>query len=462
MRGHHTIKGRRMPIDLGMSQKHGRPRGWVRGLSAVALAAALAWMPTAFADGVTQAWVGGTVHPVSGEPITDAVVLVQDGKITAVGQSVEVPAGATVVELRGQHLYPGFVHPASVLGLVEIDSVRGSIDTNETTDVNAELRAEVAFNADSLLLPPSMAGGVLTAHVVPRGGVFAGTSAVMALDGWNWEDMTLATPVGMHLNYPQLLPSEGDVSEEEETEQREKALKLINETLDAAQIYRQARDAVAQGTPAIDFDADYEALLPVLDGELPLFIWASEKSQIEGALDWTKERQLSNIVLVTGADAQYVAERLAAEEVSVILGGVLALPERRWEPYDSAYTAAATLHAAGVRFCIGDSKRGRSASEARNLPFHAAMAASFGLPKDVALRSVTLSSAEILGVDDRVGSIEVGKDATFMVTNGDPLEILTQIERVWVQGHEVDLSADHQRRLYEKYRHRPRPEKTSD
>ena len=419
------------------------------------------WMIPAAADAETQAWVGGTVHPVSGDAIADATVVVVDGKITAVGHGVAVPAGASVIEMEGKHLYPGFIHPASVLGLVEINSVRGSVDTHEIAKVGAALRAEVAFNADSLLLPPTVAGGVLTAHVVPRGGVFAGTSAVMKLDGWNWEEMTLATPVGMHLNYPQLLPSEGDVSEEEEAEQREKALRLINDTLDAAAIYRQARDAVAQGAPAIDYDADAEALLPVLDGTLPLFIWATEKSQIEGALDWAAERQLKNIVLVAGADAQYVAERLAKEQVPVILAGVLSLPERRWEPYDSSYAAAAQLHAAGVTFCIADSRQGRSAANARNLPFHAAMAAAFGLPKDVALRSVTLSVAEILGVADRLGSIEVGKDATMMLTDGDPLEIISHIERVWIGGQEVDLSADHQRRLYEKYRNRPRPQEAA-
>lgn len=406
----------------------------------------------------TRAWVGGTVHPVSGDVIEQGVVLVRDGKIVAVGKDVQVPAEAEVIDLAGKHLYPGFVHPASTLGLVEINSVRGTVDTTEINDVNSELRAEVAFNADSLLLPPTMAGGVLTAHVVPRGGVFAGTSAAMRLAGWNWQDMTLATPVGMHLNYPQLLPSDGDVSEEEEAEVREKALQLINETFDEAALYRQRRSAMEEGAPAVDFNASMEALLPVLDGELPLFIWAPEKSQLEGALDWVQERQFENVVLVAGADAQYLAERLAADDVKVILGGVLALPERRWEPYDSAYTAALKLHEAGVKFCIGDSRSGRGAANARNLPFHAAMAAAFGLPKDVALRSVTLSTAEVLGIDDRVGSIDVGKEATFMVTDGDPLEIRTRIERVWVRGHEVDLAADHQRRLYEKYSNRPRPE----
>lgn len=407
---------------------------------------------------------GGTVHPVSGPTIENAVVVVEDGKITAVAPATAeatdttVPAEAISIDFTGKDLYPGFIHPASVLGLIEIGSVRGPRDVGEIGDNNAHHRAEVAFNADSLLLPPTMAGGVLTAHVVPRGGVIGGTSALMRLDGWNWEGMTHTAPVGMHIEFPS--PGRrSDASDEELEEQKEKALATLNETFDAARAYAKARRAATAGSgPAFDIDPRLEALIPVLDGNLPLYLWAREKDQIDVALEWAEEMEFGNIVLVAGQDAQYAAKDLAKADVPVILAGVLALPERQWEPYDSAYAAAARLHEAGVRFCIADSASAFGASNARNLPFHAAMAAAFGLPKDVALRSVTLSVAEILGVDDRLGSIDVGKDATFMITDGDPLEIMTQIERVWIEGREIDLSNHHQRRLYEKYRNRPRPE----
>jgi imidazolonepropionase-like amidohydrolase len=441
-----------------MSQQHPSMK---RHFVALALLAAIASATATAAAADTIVFRGGTVHPVSGPPIEGAVMVVEDGRIAAVGAAVELPTGdgVEVIDVTGKHLYPGFVHPLSVLGLTEINSVRGTRDYEEIGDVNPELRAEVAWNADSLLLPVAVAGGVLTAHVVPRGGVFTGTSAVMQLTGWNWEDMTVAAPVGMHLMYPQLVSLDGEEEEEEEAagEEKEKALRAIDQTLDDARAYLKAREAGAEGAPRIDDDPKLEALVPLLEGEMPLFLHADEKTQIESALDWAKEQGFGKIVLVAGSDVQYVAERLAEEGVPVILRRVLALPERDWEPYDAAYAAAAVLHRAGVRFAISDSGTAFEAANARNLPFHAAMAAAFGLPKDVALESVTLAAAEILGVGDRLGSLDPGKDATFLVTDGDPLEIRTRIERVWVGGREVDLTDNHQWRLYQKYRERPRP-----
>ncbi len=408
----------------------------------------------------TLALVGATVHPVSGPDIPDGVVLIDGGRITAVGRAgdLAVPAAARVIQLDGKHIYPGFVDPASALGLREIESVRGSTDLGETGDDNANVRGQVAFNADSQLIGPAVAGGVLYAQVVPTGGVFNGTSAVMRLHGWNWTDMTLQAPVGMQLTYPRLTPARGFFarqSEEEFQKQKEKALKALQEIVDGARTYRTARTAMAAGKgPAVEIDPRYEALLPVLDGKLPLYVHAAEKAQIESALDWAKREKLGNLVLVASADAQYLAERLAKERVPVILSGVLELPTRRWEPYDAAYAAAAVLQRAGVKVAIG---AGNDPSQARNLPFHAAMAAAFGLPKDVALRAVTLTPAEILGVADRIGSLDAGKEASLFVCDGDPLEIVTHIERVWIGGQEIDLAHERQRELYDRYRNRPKP-----
>jgi len=405
------------------------------------------------------AFTGATVHPVSGSPVQAGVMLVEDGKITAVGSGIEVPAGARRVELDGKHLYPSFIHPFSALGLVEIGSVRGTVDTTEVGDVNTNVRAEVAFHADSQLLPVTISGGVLVAHVTPRGGLFNGTSALMRLAGWNWQDMTLAAPLAMHLDFPNLHPPAGRfrrLSQEEVDKEKARALEVLDETVADARAYDTARRAEEAGNgPAVDFDARYEALRPVLSGELPLFIETAEKTQMEAALDWAAEQELTNLVLVAGADARYLTGRLAAENVPVVLNGVLREPSRAWEPYDAVYAAAARLHEAGIRFCIGDGGSSFGAANSRNLPFHAAMAAAFGLPRDVALRSVTLSAAEVLGVADRLGSLEPGKDATFIITDGDPLEILTRIEGAWLEGAEIDPSHDRQRRLYERYNNRP-------
>ena len=433
-----------------------------RALAALLLPLTLTAASTAAAE--TVAFTGATVHPVSGPAIESAVMLVEDGRIEAVGDAVEVPAGARRVDLSGKHLYPAFIHPFSALGLVEISSVRGTVDTTEVGDVNSNVRAEVAFHGDSQLLPVAMSGGVLTAHVTPRGGLFNGTSALMRLAGWNWQDMTLAAPVGMHLDFPDLLPPAGRfrrLSQEEVDKEKKRALEVLDRTLADARAYDTARRAAAAGDgPEIDHDPRFEALRPVLAGELPLFIEAREKTQIEAALDWAAEQEIDNLVLVTGADAQYLAERLKQEGVRLILNGVLRQPARDWEPYDAAYVAAARLHEAGVRFAIGDGGSSFGAANARNLPFHAAMAAAFGLPRDAALRSVTLSAAEVLGVADRLGSLEPGKDATFIVTDGDPLEIVTTIESAWLEGAEIDASRDRQRALYRRYDNRPRPATT--
>jgi len=212
---------------------------------------------------------------------------------------------------------------------------------------------------------------------------------------------------------------------------------------------------VADRAPAPD--PRLEALLPVLSGDVPLFVHADTLAQIEGALDWLEEKGLGGAVLVTGYDAARAAERLAAAGVPVILDTVHRVPIRAWEPYDAAFTAAARLHRAGVRFAIASGGGGADSENARNLPFEAATAAAFGLPREVALEAVTLRAAEILGVADRLGSLEAGKEASFFVADGDPLEIRTAIESVWIAGREVDRSEDHQWRLYRRYSERPAP-----
>lgn len=424
------------------------------------LASAAAALLAATAGAAPVAFVGATVHTVSDGDLPQGVVVVDRGRIVAVGAGLTPPAGATTVNLAGKHLYPGFLDPLGSLGLVEVNSVRGTVDTHEIGEDNANLRAEVAFNSDSLLIPVAIAGGVLSAHVVPAGGLVNGTSAVMTLRGWNWGDMTLASPVGMHVSYPRLTQGErrfGNRSEDDFKKEKEKALKALQDIFDGARAYQKARvAATAKRGPAVEIDPRLEALIPVLEGKLPVFLHADEQTQIASALDWAKKEKLEKVVLVAGEDAQYLADRLAREKVPVILNGVLAMPNRRSEAYDAAYAAAGVLDQAGVQVAIAT---GDGPSMVRNLPFHAGMAAAFGLPKERALRAITLTAAEILGVSDRLGSIAPGKDATFFVSDGDPLEARSHIERAWIGGAEVDLTKNHHYELYEKYKNRPRPAK---
>lgn len=409
-------------------------RAWILVLSCLAVGGLQAEM---------KALVGATVHPVSRASIENAVVLIDGRDIVAVGQGIEIPADAQQIDLTGKHIYPGFVHPASSLGLTEIGSVAGSVDTDEMGSVNPALRVEVAFNHDSALLPVSVAGGILTTHTVPGGGLIRGSSAVLSMEGWSWEEMVIRAPVGMHIQFP---AAAADDSENDD-------LKTIEKTLDAARAWGRGQQAFEAGSaprPALN-DA-LQALQPLLAGDVPLFLHAGRQKDIEAALDWAEKQEFGRVILVAGPDAQYLSERLAEDGIDVILNGVYQMPTRRWEPYDMAYVAAAKLHQAGVRFAIGDGGGGFGATNARNLPFHAGSAAAFGLPAEAALKSVTLWSAEILGVADQLGSLDAGKRATLMVTDGDPLEVITAIERVWIDGAEYDLGRSRHQQLFERYR----------
>jgi len=393
----------------------------------------------------TLALVGATVHPVSQAPIESATVVIEDGRIAAVGDAIAPPASARVIDLTGLHLYPGFLHPATQLGLTEISSVAGTVDTSEMGSINAAIQAEVAINHDSRLLPTNVAGGILSAHIIPGGGLLQGSSAVIEMDGWSWEEMILESPIGMHLLFP-----DGAVDDDENED-----LDRIERVLDQARHWLRANQAAAEtGTPQPPRNDQLAALAPLLRGEIPLMLHANRYDVMSKALDWAQQQEFSRIVLLANADVQHIAERLATDRIPVILRNVYAMPTRRWEPYDMAYTAAAVLHEAGVKFAIADSGGGMDVANARNLPFHAGSAAAFGLDKQAALKSVTLWPAEILGVDDQLGSIEIGKRASLFASNGDPLEPMTRIERVWINGREYDLMRDQSRQLYQRYRQR--------
>ena len=412
--------------------------------------------------GAESIWyVGATLYPVESPAVPNGVLHVEDGRIVELGAALAPPAGAKVVDLAGKRIYPGFVHPASPLGLVEIGSVRGTVDTTEVGSNNAHLRAEVAFNADSLLLAPAMGGGVLTANVAAEGGLVSPASAVMRLAGWNWADMTLASRAALFVAFPEvaLERANAEKKEREEFEKKKKErLRELDDLFDRARAWRAAWAASPGGggsegrAPRIDFDAGLEALSAALDGSTAIFVRADERRQIAAALDWIERQKLSRVVLVAGSDAVFHAARLAKAGIPVLVREVLTLPRRAADPYDAAYSAPARLHEAGVKIAIGD---GGDASNARNLPFHAGMAVAFGLPEEVALRAITLTPAELLGVADKVGSLAPGKDATFFVAGGDPLEIETAIERVFVRGAEIDLERDRQRQLWHRYANRP-------
>ena len=401
------------------------------------------------------ALVGGIIHTVSGDVIEGGTVVFNKGKLVDVGTTVVIPSNALRVDIAGKHVYPGLIETVSQLGLAEIDAVRATLDYYELGSINPNVRAEKAVNPDSERIPVTRSNGIALAVSMPRGGLLSGQSALMMLDGWTWEDMTLKAPVGMVIDWPQIPVTKAYGKQQSKDSQREQIQKRLDElekTFREARAYKTAREAAGnKGVPFQKTDVRWESLIPVLDGKLPVWILANSIQEIETAVEWA-DRQKIRMVLVGGADAPQASELLKRKGIPIVVTPILRLPSRRDSDYDEQYTVPLRLYEAGIPFCIAG---GSSMGNERNLPYHAAMAAAFGLPKDITLKSVTLFAARILGVDDRVGSIEKGKDATLIVTDGDPLEITTHVEMMYIQGRNVDLN-NRQKMLYAKYREKYR------
>ena len=378
------------------------------------------------------ALTGGSIHPVDGAVIEKGTVLFEKGKITALGADIRIPSDAIKVDISGKHVYPGLIDVNSQLGLVEINSVRGTLDIQEKGNINPDVRAETALNPDSERIPVTRSNGIALACALPSGGVLSGKAALFMLDGWTWESMTLKAPVGMVVSGPNM-----DVLEKAFTE---------------ARAYKAARDAAGKKeTPFHKTDVRWEAMLPVLKGELPVWMWAKSLPEIESAVEWA-DREKVKLVILGGLESPLAADLLKRKNIPVVVTPILSLPRGRDDDYDEPFTVPAKLFREGVKFCIsGSSSEGND----RNLPYHAAMASAYGLPKEEALKSVTQYAAEILSAADRVGTLAKGKDATLIVASGDPLEITTQIEKMYIQGREIDLN-NKQKTLYRKYQEKYR------
>ena len=395
---------------------------------------------------------GGTIHTISHGILENADILFVDGKITSVGHNLDIPAEAEIIDASGQHVFPGLISAGSTLGLQEIGAVRATRDYAEVGAVNPNVRANVSYNPDSELIPITRSNGILLALSVPRSGLISGTSSLMMLDGWTWEDATLMHPVGLHLFWPSMnipKPKPGKQKEKKDKDSRLKSIQKIDDLIQESRAYAQLK---ATGSPSFKHNLRLEGMLPVITGDIPMFIHANEVRQIEAAVYWA-ERQSVKMVLVGGKDSWRVTQILKDREIPVIYTQTHSTPMRRFEQYDQAFITPSQLYAAGVKFCISNSESPFQTPHIRNLPYHAAKAASYGLSWKEALRSITLSPAEILGVEDQVGSLEASKDATFFIADGDILDIRTQVNMAFVQGRRVDLS-DRHKTLYSKYRNK--------
>ncbi len=394
--------------------------------------------------------VNATVHPVSSEKMDRGYVVFDRGLITQVGAGEFAGNNVNfeIVDAKGQHVYPGLIAADTTIGLSEIGAVRATNDTSEVGQMTPEVRAAVAVNPDTALIPVARANGILTMMVVPQGGVVSGYCSIMRLDGWTTEELTINDRAGLVIRWPNVRPRTAwwvQENEEEQLKQARERLDRIDNLFRDAAAYLQARKA----DPELPVDLRLDSMGPALSGFAPVYIHANDAAQIESAVAWAIRLNLQAII-VGGHEADQCTELLKAHDIPVIMIGTHRMPSRRDAAYDEPFTLPRRLRDAGVRFCIAS---GEEPAHERNLPYHAAKAAAYGLPADEALRSITLSAAEILGVGKTLGSLEVGKVATLMITTGDPLEITSEVLAAWIDGSKVDLD-NKQKALDRKYRHR--------
>jgi imidazolonepropionase-like amidohydrolase len=404
--------------------------------------------------------VNATIHPASGPDIPNGRIVVRDGKIAEVGPGAGAAGDGPVVDVEGRHVYPSLLPPVTVLGLAEIGAVKSTIDTSEIGEVNPAARASLAMNYDSELLPVARSGGVLIAGVSPTGSVVSGTAAVMRLQGWTREDGALRDPAAITVFWPDLeIDRSPDASRpvEKQKKERDERVRKLKDAFRDARAYASALAAEGRpGVPRHDVDGRMEALVPAVEGKIPVIVRANRLAQIRDALAWARDEKLL-LAIWGGADAWRAADELAKARVPVIVDSPVDLPQRDDEPYDTQYALAGRLDAAGVRVLFNEGGSPDGAANVRNLPLYVGTAIAFGFPREKALPAVTLEPARLLGVAERVGSLDPGKDATFIVTDGDLFDVRSRVVAAYLDGKPLDLS-DKQKRLYERYRNRPRPQ----
>ena len=409
--------------------------------------------------GSSYAIVGATVHPVSGAVIPEGTVLIEKDRIKAVGKDVPLPAGTVVVRAKGLHVYPGLIDSDSQLGLTEIESIDVTNDTSEGGNFQPDVSVLPAIHPASTHFSTSRVAGITTTLTAPQGGTIMGQSAILHTSGWTSEQMVLTEKNGLHIRFPEGLSAETiaalrEFLSPEEIQQRvkdaETQSKVLKEYFEKAQLYRQLR----QQSPSSPIDPHLEAMIPYLEGKKTVFLHVDSANGIKKAIEFA-EAQKIKIVLTGVGEAWRVADLLAKKQVPVIY----ALPVvnsagfgsggRSYDPYDVVFAVPALLHRAGVKFSFASSDSALS----KNLPGQVGISCAAGLPADAGLRAMTLGAAEILGISDRVGSLEVGKQADILVTNGDPLDTTTSIRYLFIGGKPVSLETKHTQ-LYALYRQR--------
>jgi len=387
-------------------------------------------------------FIGGTAHLGNGEVIKNSAISILDGEFGLVANAsmirIDPTAFDTIYKIYGKHIYPSFIVPNTTIGITEIDAVRASNDYRETGGVTPHVRTLIAYNTDSKLAKTVRSNGVLIAQVTPRGGLVSGQSSIMYLDGDNWEDAELKADDGIHLNWP---------SSYYKTKENKK---YKNKVAELTKLFRKAH-SYAISSQIVDLKM--ESMKGIFDGSKNLYIHANSAGDIRDAITFSKKYNIIKIVIVGGEDALSVSDLLIKNNISIILNRIHRLPKSQDSPVDEPFLQAKKLQEAGILFCLsyeGDME----AMGARNLPFTAGTTVAYGQDYEKAVQSITLNTAKILGIDDVVGSIERGKNATFFISSGDALDMRNNnVEQAFIKGNGIDLN-NHQKELFEKYKNR--------
>lgn len=401
---------------------------------------------SAQADGKSVLLLNGYLHVGNGEVLESALVGVRNGRIALVKNSLaytyKTEEWDTIIDLEGQHIYPGFVAPNSTLGLTEIDAVRATRDYNEVGIYNPHVRSQIAFNVESKVISTVRTNGVLLTQATPRGGSISGTSSVMAMDGWNWEDATVLKDDGIHVNWPS--STQGNWGEGvKRNEQYDAQKREMTTFFDMAEAYTKL--PADQQT-----DGRLDAMKGCFEGKKRVYFHANDIQQLLDIISFSNKYDFKHPVIIGGNDAYLVPKQLIDAGFSVMITRLHSLPEREEDAVDQPFKLPYLLQTAGVPFCL-QNEGDMEAMNARNIPFLAGTAKAYGLTEEQAVAAVSLNACKILGIDKDYGSVEEGKSATFFVSVGSAIDMRTNhVTMAMING--LFMSLDNaQKALYEKY-----------
>lgn len=391
--------------------------------------------------------LNGYLHVGNGTVVESAFIGIENGVVKAVANSLSATYRFedwdTVIDVQGQHIYPAFVAPNSTLGLTEIDAIRATRDFEEVGQYNPHIRSQIAYNVESNVISTVRTNGVLLTQATPRGGVVSGTSSVMALAGWNWEDATILKDDGIHLNWPNSIQYSSETGQKKRQEHYEEQKRAIYSFFHLAKTYAKTNYSNQK-------DLRLEAMQECFDGKKRVYVHADELQQLLDIIDFVNEFELAYPVIVGGYDSYLIAEKLKDEKIPVMLKRIHSLPQQDEESPDLIYRIPGLLQRAGVSFCL-QNEGDMETMNARNIPFLAGTAMTYGLTEEQAIRSVSLSACEILGIEKQFGSIEKGKSATLFVSKGNALDMRTnQVTLILLDGRIVSTD-NFQSDLFKKY-----------